>query len=330
MVESGADILVEHGRLLADDPDGVKLGLQEGPDEETMRALIAGVLLNLNLSIVMEEKALALRRDSLLHLTAATYNTPSAGFAQFLSDTFGEQKDSGSILGSTTSRAQTPLHPSFTEEPPQPRGVDLPFVKGRSHSATSLEASESGPPQGGAVRGYPEEPVASPAASKPEGNDPPDLVPFIVDCKRVFPLSEKTVSQTGVPSEFISPRHHNEWGHGRYYCEYGDCGTYRSSLSSLAAHVRRAHLGIALACPICHDKGIGKVAYTAEAWKHHMKEEHSPSSDNWYRDPEAGDVTTVDVAATLVSQTQIQEPTPLGEDPPQESFEPVDKRPRVS
>ena len=120
--------------------------------------------------------------------------------------------------------------------------------------------------------------ASSPAArSTTSTKDIPDFCE-LSECKIVYPTSADTITMSGVPAEFLSPRADN----GYYGCLYGDCDVKISGKPAASSHVRRKHLGIALGCKICHRR-----YYKPTGWHDHMKAKHADvPRAQWFADPE--------------------------------------------
>ena len=93
----------------------------------------------------------------------------------------------------------------------------------------------------------------------------------IAEAQLFFLTSAPTLHQTGVPSKFIGNREDVGPYKGAYRCLYGEgCEYGAQSRGILCTHVRRVHLGIALACRFCPNK----VWWQARYWLLHMKDTH--------------------------------------------------------
>ena len=91
----------------------------------------------------------------------------------------------------------------------------------------------------------------------------------------MYPASEGSLKETGIPPEFQVKREHQTThaGGSVYLCPHPKCQTppfFTQSPAGIYSHIRRKHLGIALACPYCADK----VYWNSKGWNSHMNSKH--------------------------------------------------------
>ena len=253
---------------------GVVKGAIASPSvsEATVRALVSGAMLKFNLAGELEGRAASLRKEALLSLTGALHNTPQEGFMNFLTETFSDLK--------TTDAAAA--------APPRP---DTPTLIAQAVADGMPPLEDDVPPE--EEEEWPTDPSIRPKnryrVIRPSDNmECPDVYPRIYDCAHFFPPSQEEVATIGIPKHDISERFYNERGLGHYFCEFFGCPISRYNLSSIAAHVRRSHLGICLACPICFDRDLKWFTYSSDAWQRHMRDRHYDYRDQWFRVAGAG------------------------------------------
>ena len=92
---------------------------------------------------------------------------------------------------------------------------------------------------------------------------------------RMYPLNEDHLKETGIPEELLVRREQRTTvaGASVYVCVHPKCQRppfYSQSLAGLYSHVRRKHLGIALACPYC----ANKTYWNSRGWSSHMEQKH--------------------------------------------------------
>ena len=91
----------------------------------------------------------------------------------------------------------------------------------------------------------------------------------------MYPTSAGSLKETGIPPEFQVKREHQTTyaGGSVYLCPHPKCQTppfFAQSPSGIYSHIRRKHLGLALACPYCADK----VYWNSKGWNSHMSMKH--------------------------------------------------------
>ena len=85
-----------------------------------------------------------------------------------------------------------------------------------------------------------------------------------------------SIKETGIPATLLVKREHQTTHAGAsiYLCPHEKCQTppfYTQGLAAVYSHIRRKHLGLALACPYC----ANKVLWNLRGWKSHMDSKHS-------------------------------------------------------
>ena len=128
------------------------------------------------------------------------------------------------------------------------------------------------------VKSAPAAPAKGAAKRKPRVSQQKDLLNDVCGLKkaiRMYPSEEGTLKETGVPPELQVKREHQTThaGGSVYLCPHDKCQVppfYAQSLSGIYSHIRRKHLGIALACPYCQNK----VYWNSKGWNSHMNSKH--------------------------------------------------------
>ena len=92
---------------------------------------------------------------------------------------------------------------------------------------------------------------------------------------RVYPQSEGTLKETGIPEHLLVQRELVTTGKGSslYLCRHELClypAYYAQSPAGLYSHVRRKHLGMVIACPYC----VKKLYWNSKGWHTHMDKHH--------------------------------------------------------
>ena len=113
---------------------------------------------------------------------------------------------------------------------------------------------------------------------KPKISQQKDLLDDLCSLKEaicMYPVSEDSLKETGIPPEFQVKREHQTThaGGSVYLCPHPKCQTppfFAQSPAGIYSHIRRKHLGIALACPYCADK----IYWNSKGWRSHMNTKH--------------------------------------------------------
>ena len=139
------------------------------------------------------------------------------------------------------------------------------FGSGREMSKEQAVAALHIPQEGEEVE---EEEVESAAqGATPQQAD----VCSLADSKPAYPVDSDSLSTTGVPRELFSDNMPS--GPSRqstYYCLFGEpCSVLTHQKASIAAHLRRKHLGISIACKYCDCRW-----WTSNPFEKHMQKKH--------------------------------------------------------
>ena len=210
----------------------------------------------LRVSADLEAKANLLRKEALQSLTIALAGSDTKGFWDLLAAYFGanhsgnEEDDPWDFLDAA------PAIP-----PP------LPLTETESEDEKA------------SVKSAPVAPTTKvKAPRKPKVSQQKDLLDDLCGVKaaiRMYPTSAGSLKETGIPPEFQVKREHQTTyaGGSVYLCPHPKCQTppfFAQSPSGIYSHIRRKHLGLALACPYCADK----VYWNSKGWNSHMSTKH--------------------------------------------------------
>ena len=218
----------------------------------------------LTLAAYLEERAARIRREALGRAQVALAGSAPNCFHYILDSFFGYRGDNASESGSViddpseSTKAPTPRdgHNWLPKETtttssakiPQPSAVAALPAKKRPQELrdfSTLGGLHSGSEsESGRVH-------ASPGATKAVIFKPSSV--------------EKLWSRTGIPKEFL-PIHDA----GKYSCPA--CGTFepKSNIDTVATHIRRNHLNIAIGCHHCD-----QCFFSSEGWKKHCVAVHN-------------------------------------------------------
>ena len=227
-------------------------------------------------SSVLEMQAHRLCRDALRVVNATLSGTATTGFWTLLEGFFGVDEDPGlaSLEDASSLAKALRLRRAEKEKDAQVASLSVPAEnvaddpdKPETEEILDSESTTSSQLAGGAC------PKTLSQIKKHQ--DKVDEYPKkcnIAEAQLFFPASEKTLHQTGVPSKYIGDREDVGPYKGAYHCLYGEgCEYGAQSRGVVCTHVRRVHLGIALACRFCPNK----VWWQARYWLLHMKDTHS-------------------------------------------------------
>ena len=93
----------------------------------------------------------------------------------------------------------------------------------------------------------------------------------------IRPSSKATLAYTGINANQISKRV-KSGSQSVYRCLFGKSCDYTAAQKALVAtHLRRAHLGISLACKFC-----SKVFWAGTGWETHQQSCHKAEEGQWY------------------------------------------------
>ena len=180
----------------------------------------------------MEARAIRLRQESLSRLIITMAGTAASGLVKFVVDAFGSSKEM------EENQAKAALHvPQEGELAEDDGGEEVMFASPTKDDATVK---------------------------------PPDICP-LSESKPAYPTDSLLLSVTGVPPEFISEN--IPTGPSRqstYFCLFGaPCSASAHQKASIAAHIRRKHLGVSVACKYCDCKW-----WTSNPFMGHMQKKH--------------------------------------------------------
>ena len=144
------------------------------------------------------------------------------------------------------------------------------------HSTTSVATTQSAP----ATTTAPQPPGegAKPKCCWPRVTAQKDHLKDLCDLDRaicIYPKSEGTLKETGIPQYLLVQRdpQTTDKGGSLYLCRHELCQNppyHAQSPAGLYSHVRRKHLGMALACPYC----AKKLYWNSKGWNTHMEKYH--------------------------------------------------------
>ena len=224
----------------------------------------------LRVSAKLESRANALRKEALQCLTVALCGSDTKQFWQLLTAYFGANHTGG--------EEDDPW--DFIDPAPAiPRPLPLTDTESDDETSQASTATSSKAPPAGT-------PVGEGAKAKGSARRQPTLTvkkDILEDvCEplkaiRMYPTSEDTLNETGIPVDLRVSREQSTTATGGliYLCRHTVCqeGTpfLGQSPAALYSHVRRKHLGLVLACPYC----AHKVYWNTRGWKAHMSTHHS-------------------------------------------------------
>ena len=142
------------------------------------------------------------------------------------------------------------------------------FGSSKEMSKTQAEAALHFPQEGNVEEE--EEDVELSAASDPVTAKQPDIC-SLADAKLACPTDFNSLSVTEVSSEFYSENvPMGPSSQSTYFCLFGaPCTASAHQKASIAAHIRRKHLGVSLACKYCDCRW-----WTSNPYKDHMQRKH--------------------------------------------------------
>ena len=222
----------------------------------------------MRVSAELETRANLLRREALQSLTIALAGSDTKRLwdlltAFFGADHTGDEEDPWDFLDGAP------------EIPPP-----LPLTDTDSDddkvSTTSVATTQSAP--AGPTAGQPLGEGAKVKCRRPKVSAPKDHLDDVCDLDqaiRIYPQSESTLKETGIPEHLLVQREQLTTGKGGslYLCRHELCQNtayYAQSPAGLYSHVRRKHLGMALACPYC----TKKLYWNLKGWHTHMDKYH--------------------------------------------------------
>ena len=223
----------------------------------------------------LEARAIRLCNQATSRLIMAFAGTAAAGFVKFVVDSFGSASEFSEAEAAAT--------------------LDLPT------GDTEEESDDDG-----------DEGLVSKSAGAPvDAEEPKDLCD-VKEAKPVFPIDHNSLSMTGVPSDYVSeniPMGASCQSH--YFCLFGSCHSSSLQKATLATHIRRKHLGVAVACKFC-----GKLWWSSRPFEGHMKKLHTEILEpDWW--------TPFDATAKAAEEAQAAQK--LLESKLEEASKPVDQ-----
>ena len=215
---------------------------------------------------LFEEKAQQLRRDALQLQTAALCGVASTGFLDLMEGFYGvDESPEEQALGDTSSFAE--FVSTFRKEKERER-VSATLSKTKSEVEEEEDQRESDDSDEDAEEGA-QKPTTLKGKKRPSAKKYPSVCK-IAEATLFYPTSTKTVHETGVDSKYIGARENLPQYRGLYCCLYGDCDYGAQVRGATLSHIRRVHLGHAIACKYCPVKAWWQARY----WLLHMSQEH--------------------------------------------------------
>ena len=216
----------------------------------------------LTLASYLEEHAARIKCEALGRAQVALAGSKPNCFHYILDSFFGYRGDNASETGSTTGDGGNVVEAPTPRDGRNwmPKGAPFQAPADPSVSQASSSAVQALPPKkrpqqikdfstlGGLHSGSESEPGrthASPGATKAIAFKPSSV--------------EKTWSRTGIPKEFL-PVHDA----GKYSCPACQDFEPKSNIDTVATHIRRNHLNVALGCHYCD-----QMFFSLEGWKKH-------------------------------------------------------------
>ena len=279
----GAEYIRSFGTVLHT-TEGLKPGYL--PQAEAT-AVLSGAIHLLTLSSYLEERATKLKREALGRVMVALAGSPPNCLYQLLESFFGYKEVSASagasvtsVTGDSRATLQTVEEQttSFAVSPPPPPKDPSPGFQVPSHlraaAATTTRVFSSGSETESRASGKP-----SPEATRAVGIKPGPNSDLWTD--------------TGLAAEYVP---HLDAGGADYACAFPNC--HRKPVAqkdTMATHIRRDHLNIAIACHYCP-----KLFWSHERWGKHCRGRHNtlpPVPAKVEESP--SDVTPQEVLTTL-------------------------------
>ena len=215
---------------------------------------------------LFEEKAQQLRRDALQLQTAALCGVASTGFLDLMEGFYGvDETPEEQALGDTSSFAE--FVSTFRKEKEKEQ-ASVSLSKTKSEVEGEEDRRESDDSDEDADEGS-QKPLTLKQKKKSGTKKYPSYC-SIAEATLFYPTSSKTVHETGVDNKYIGARENLPQYRGLYCCLYGDCDYGAQVRGATLSHIRRVHLGHAIACKYCPQKAWWQARY----WLIHMSEEH--------------------------------------------------------
>ena len=212
----------------------------------------------LTLSSYLEERAAKVHRKALGRIQVALAGAPPSSFYTTVDKFFGYQEEEEEEGGDGDEKADEGA-----------AGEEVIYSqKGSPRSA----ATSALPPHLRSVRGRTQTVVSQASGTDTDKESTKQHInPAITKAVILKPGPiERSWSRTGLAKEFQPT---NEGG--RYGCPM--CPKYepRSNIDTVATHIRRDHLNIALGCHFCED-----AFFSSEGWKKHNTQKHGKTNRN--------------------------------------------------
>ena len=264
-----------------------------------------------------EEKAQQLRRDALQLQTAALCGVASTGFLDLMEGFYGvDESPEERALGDTSSFAEF-VSKFRKEKDKEQASVSLSKAKSEVEDEESKRESDDSDEDAEVEA---QKPLTLKQKRKSVKKYPSHC--SIMEATLFYPTSSKTVHETGVDSKYIGARENLPQYRGLYCCLYGNCDYGAQVRGATLSHIRRVHLGHALAYKYCPEKSWWQARY----WLTHMSEEHPglPMFEIVNLPP---NLEAVKVEPDVfVTEEHFEVPVPKRDDTPK----PPAKKPRVS
>ena len=198
----------------------------------------------LTLSSYLEERAAKLKKEALGRVLVVLAGSPPNCLFQLLESFFGYKETTASASESTAMNTSMTLH-TIEEFPKGATAALPPFIP---------KTSTVPPPLGSGSESETRSSKLSPETTKAVGFKP-------------GPVSD-TWTDTGLAAEYIP---HLDPGGTDYCCPFPNCARKGvAQKDTMATHVRRDHLNVALACHYCT-----RLFWSREGWMKHCKGKHS-------------------------------------------------------
>ena len=215
---------------------------------------------------LFEEKAQQLRRDALQLQTATLCGVASTGFLDLMEGFYAvDESPEEQALGDTSSFAEF-VSTFRKEKEKEQASVSLSKSKGEVEDEEDQRESDDSDEDAEGVT----QKLLTLNQKKKSGVKQYPSHCSIAEATLFYPTSSKMVHETGVDSKYIGARENLPQYRGLYCCLYGNCDYGVQVRGATLSHIRRVHLGHAIACKYCPQKAWWQARY----WLVHMSEEH--------------------------------------------------------
>ena len=225
-------------------------------------------------SSVLEMQAQRLRRDALRTINATLSGTATTGFWTLMESFFGVDEDPAlASLEDAASLAEAlHLRKAEKEKDVQVASLSVPAENVDDPDELETEILDTASTTSSQLASGARPKTLSQLKKQQDTIDEYPNKCNIAEAQLFFPTSSPTLHQTGVPAKYISNREDVGPYKGAYRCLFGDgCEYGAQARGVVCTHVRRVHLGVALACRFCPNK----VWWQARYWKLHMRDTHA-------------------------------------------------------